>query len=130
MAVNFLLDSGAACSVIRRQDLLDVYLLENKIFNQHHNVVTANGSQLNVNFQLELELDIGGYLKKHTFHIVDNISQNILGWDIMQKFNIVLANGKCFVDPLAATKLDNALNTDCIAAKRKYTIHQVNPNGF
>lgn len=40
----------------------------------------------------------------------------------MQKFNIVLTNGKCFVDPLASIKLDTALNVDCIMSKRKYTI--------
>ena len=77
VTINFLLDSGAACSIIRRQNLLNIDLIQNKIFNQHQNVVTANGSQLNINFQLDLELNIGGTIKKHVFNIADNISHNI-----------------------------------------------------
>ena len=81
MVLNFLLESGAACSIIRKQDLLNIDMIQNKIFNQHQNVVTANGSRLNINFQLELELNMNNLIVKQILrqkNVPSEIEQEIV----------------------------------------------------
>ena len=121
--VEFLLDSGAACSLLHTKDFQKLALPATAVsVNNSYQLVVANGTKLAISRRVLLNLTIGGQSKLHPFYVSDDLNYSIIGWDAMKKYNIVLANGEFFVDGDACKKLSKYSRNNNVLAKRAFTL--------
>ena len=87
--VRFLLDSGAAVSVIKKDSLPKQShsdITETKTL-----AVTANGTPLNVVGQITLTVTMEQFSCNHTFVVINNLTGNcLLGADFLRKYEAIL----------------------------------------
>ena len=122
VTIEFLVDSGAARSLLRTDDFAKLELPDNQVVKCDHNFIAANNSRLFISHKVTLDLTIGGKSVEHQFFVSPKITHNILGWDIITKYDIILANGEFFVDSEASKKLYKLSRHNNVISKRNYTI--------
>ena len=123
LQITFLVDSGAACSLLLWDDYEKLELpIEASCPVNALQLVAANGTRLPVTHKVMLNLTIGGRNILHPFHVSRNINHSIIGWDAIKKYNIILANGEFFVDGDASRKLNKLYRHNNVIAKRKYEL--------
>lgn len=90
LAVEFLLDSGAAISVVRHGALSDYY--QTQITNSSTlKAVTANGASLNILGQVTIPITIGKFECVYTFNVADNLTVDcILGADCLMHYGAII----------------------------------------
>ena len=97
LPMEFLLDSGAAVSVVRHGALNVHY--QNQLNNSSTlTAVTANGASLNILGQVDLPITIGKFKCVHTFIVADNVTVDcILGADCLMRYGAVIDCKECTV---------------------------------
>ena len=84
--VNFLVDSGAALSVVHYNLVKDMQLTQTS-----HCAVGANGSPLDVVGQIMVTITLGDFMIGHNFVVVRNLTVDcLLGADFMKHYAAVL----------------------------------------
>ena len=120
--IDFLVDSGAACSLLHLGDYDKLELPQTAVNrNENHQLVAGNGTTLDISYRVYLNLTIRGKSVLHPFYVCNGIKHSIIGWDAMKKYNIVLANGEFFVDNKDSQKLNKVSRNNNVIAKRHYT---------
>ena len=87
--VRFLLDSGAAVSVIKQESLPEQS--HSDITETNTSAVTANGSHLNVVGQITLAVLMEQFTCDHNFVVINNLTVDcLLGVDFLRKHEAIL----------------------------------------
>ena len=97
LPMEFLLDSGAAVSVVRHGALNVHY--QSQINNSSTlTAFTANGASLNILVQVDLPVTIGKFKCVHTFIVADNVTVDcILGADCLMRYGAVIDCKECTI---------------------------------
>ena len=97
LPVEFLLDSGAAVSVVHH-GVLNTYYQNQITSSSTLTAVTANGASLNILGQVNLPFIIGKFKCVHTFIVADNVTVDcILGADCLMHYGAVIDCKECTV---------------------------------
>ena len=116
--VNFLVDSGAALSVIHYNLVRDMQLTQTS-----HCAVGANGSPLDIVGQVMVTIALGTFVIAHTFVVVHNLTVDcLLGADFMKNHaavldcehnTLTLGRDSKFTFPLAAKQQPALCKASC-----------------
>lgn len=105
--VHFLLDSEAAVSLLNEDDFAKLSFLKSAVVSiRNYNISTAYGTLRDVSIRGSLQSMVGGKQMNQPFYVTKGIGHNIMGWDAIKLYNMILANVEFIVDEDASKKLD------------------------
>ena len=86
---RFLIDSGAAVSVVRLTSLSDD---DRKVINKtESSAVSANGTPLDVKGEIKLMVSMGSFTCEHTFIVICDLAVDyLLGADVLKKYEAII----------------------------------------
>lgn len=98
--LKFLLDSGADISLIKEQDVSSHFpKQEIKLLNKEDiNVNAANGSDIGIIGVINVMLKIDSLQKQQTLFVSSNITENIMGLDAINNYNMSVGAGGYFIN--------------------------------
>jgi len=115
-----LVDTGAVCSMIAEAFAKHLKLQIEPMKGPNHNLVSANGSRMEIVGSADLEMYIEGLIVKHTVVVARNLTPKlVLGMNFLSSFQ---ANLNFSSNPPVLTLFDDWISIPCVLAVMSLTV--------